>query len=257
MDDKGRAAAQLEPQPRATPLPRGEKVASRVARLIVADIVESGRQPGDGLAPESLMLERFGISRASLREALRILETQGLITIKPGPGGGPSVGLVSSRDFGRMATLFFQVMHVKLGDVVEARLVIEPVMARMAAERHDPDLNDLLRANVAEHRTDLDDRRWLEVTHGFHSMVCRMSGNPLLNLLAGALKDIYTDRVSGYVFPKENRDHVCETHGAIAEAIVVRDAATAERLMHDHMATLAEFFEARYPGLMSELVNWR
>ena len=96
----------------------------------------------------------------------------------------------------------------------------------------------------------LDDRRWLEVTHGFHSMVCRMSGNPLLNLLAGALKDIYTDRVSGYVFPKENRDHVCETHGAIAEAIVVRDAATAERLMHDHMATLAEFFEFRNRGLI-------
>ena len=49
---------------------------------------------------------------------------------------------VSSRDFGRMATLFFQVMHVTLGDVLEARLVIEPVMARMAAERHDPELND-------------------------------------------------------------------------------------------------------------------
>ncbi|MDF2434518.1 MAG: GntR family transcriptional regulator, transcriptional repressor for pyruvate dehydrogenase complex, partial [Mucilaginibacter sp.] len=135
MDEINTGAAQLRGQQETTQLPRGEKIASRVARLIVADIVESGREPGDALAPESLMVERFGVSRASLREALRILETQGLISIKPGPGGGTSVAPVSSSDFGRMATLFFQVMHVKLGDVVEARLVIEPVMARMAAER--------------------------------------------------------------------------------------------------------------------------
>jgi GntR family transcriptional regulator, transcriptional repressor for pyruvate dehydrogenase complex len=243
--------------PGGSTLPRGEKVASRVARLIVEDIVESGRQPGDALEPESLMLERFGISRASPREALRILETQGLITIKPGPRGGPSVGSVSSRDFGRMATLFFQVMHVTVGDVLEARLVLEPVMARMAAERHDPELNEMLRDNVAAHRGASDDRSWLAVTHEFHAMVCGMSGNPLLNILALSLKDIYTDRVAGYVFPEENRDHVWKTHGDIAEAIITRDAATAERLMLDHMAKLAEFFEARYPGLMAELVQWR
>jgi GntR family transcriptional repressor for pyruvate dehydrogenase complex len=66
--------------------------------LIVRDIVERGRQPGDALEGESRMLERFGVSRASLREALRILETQGLITIKPGPGGGPSVGTTDAMD---------------------------------------------------------------------------------------------------------------------------------------------------------------
>ncbi|MDF2435587.1 MAG: GntR family transcriptional regulator, transcriptional repressor for pyruvate dehydrogenase complex, partial [Mucilaginibacter sp.] len=114
-----------------------------------------------------------------------------------------------------------------------------------------------LRANVAAHQTADGDREWLSVTNGFHSMVCGMSGNPLLNLLAAALKNIYTDRVAGYLFPKENRDHVRETHTAIAEAIIARDAATAERLMHDHMAKLARYFEERHPGLMNELVHWR
>src|SRR3954470_21899635 len=128
----------------STQLPRGEKVASRVARLIVRDIVERDREPGDALESEAAMLGRFGVSRASLREALRILETQGLITIKPGPGGGPSVGAVDSRDFGRMATLFFQVLRVNLGSVVEPRLVMEPVVARLAAARHDPELNAAL-----------------------------------------------------------------------------------------------------------------
>ena len=120
-----------------------------------------------------------------------------------------------------------------------------------------PELNEQLLDNVAAHQDALDDKSWLAVTESFHAMVCGMSGNPLLNLLAAALKDIYTARVSSYVFPEENRDHVRETHGAIAEAIINRDAATAERLMLDHMAKLADFFEARYPGLMDEPVNWQ
>jgi GntR family transcriptional regulator, transcriptional repressor for pyruvate dehydrogenase complex len=235
---------------------RGEKVASRVARQIVRDIVERDMKPGDPLQPESGMLERFGVSRASLREALRILETQGLITIKPGPGGGPSLADVDSSDFGRMATLFFQVKKVTLGNVLEARLAIEPVMAGLAATRHDPALNDRLQEVVAEHYTAETDVDWLRTTQEFHALVCGMSGNPLLNLLAAALKDIYTDRVAGYVFPEENRDHVRKTHGTIAKAIVKGDAKTSERLMREHMATLAEFFEKKYPGLMDELVDW-
>ena len=228
-----------------------------MARLIVRDIVERDCRPGDALEGESGMLERYGVSRASLREALRILETQGLITIKPGPGGGPSVGAIDSRDFGRMATLFFQVLRVDLGSVIEARLVIEPVMAKLAAERHDPELNGQLQEIVGRHRVDLPDKEWLAVTQAFHAMVCGMSGNPLLNLLAAALKDIYTDRVAGFVFPQENRDHVVRVHEEIGRAIIEGDGETAQRLMHDHMATLARFFEERYPGLMSELVDWR
>jgi DNA-binding GntR family transcriptional regulator len=60
------------------------------------------------------MLRRYQVARASLREALRILETHGLIRIKPGPGGGPVVSNGSTADFGRMATLFFQVAFAAL-----------------------------------------------------------------------------------------------------------------------------------------------
>lgn len=243
-------------RPRSAPR-RGEKVASRVARLIVREIVDSERRPGDGLEAESQMLHRLGVSRGSLREGLRILETQGLIVIRPGPGGGPSVANVSSREFGQMATLFFQVTRVTISDLVQARLVIEPVMARIAAERSDSELERELDAVVAAHDPALPDDEWLAVTDRFHATVCAMSGNPLLGLLAGALKEIYTDRVSGFVFPAANRDDVCAVHAEIAAAIVGGDAATAERLMHEHMERLARFFAARYPGLMDEVVDWR
>src|SRR4051794_39628144 len=86
--------------------PRTEKVAAILARQIVRDIATRQLPPGSSLEPEGIMLERYGVSRASLREALRILETQGLITIKPGPGGGPIVSAVDAAEFGRMSTLY-------------------------------------------------------------------------------------------------------------------------------------------------------
>jgi DNA-binding FadR family transcriptional regulator len=236
---------------------RAEKVSAVVARRIVRDIVERSLPPGAALEPEAVMLERFRVSRASLREALRVLETQGLITIKPGPGGGPFVADMDSRDFGRMATLFFQVMRVNLGTLMDARLAIEPLMAAEAARRGDPADKERLRALMTAHHEAKDDAEWIGVTRQFHSAVCSMSGNALLNLLAAALKDIYTDRVRGLVFPEEKRDHVVTSHAAIADAIIEGDAAEAERLMRDHMANYAEFFAARYPGLMDELVDWR
>src|SRR5215204_5074996 len=83
---------------------RVDKVSEVVAREILSEITEQDLQPGAKLGPESEMLERYDIGRSSLREALRILEVYGVITIKPGPGGGPVVRRLSSRDFAHLMT---------------------------------------------------------------------------------------------------------------------------------------------------------
>jgi GntR family transcriptional repressor for pyruvate dehydrogenase complex len=250
-------AAQNSTAQTAQTVGRGEKVASLVARQIVRTIVDEGLTPGAPLEPEALMLDRFGVSRASLREALRILETQGLITIKPGPGGGPSVADVDSTNFARMSTLFFQVLRVRFREVVEARLIIEPFMAALAAARHDPELEDELLAIVQKGNEAEGDSEWLAASDEFHGMVLSMSGNALLNLVGKALKDIYTDRVAGLTFPSPERNHVREVHGKIAKAIVRGDAKVAERLMRDHMSEYAHNVERRHPGLLDEIVDWR
>lgn len=236
---------------------RGEKVASIVARQIVRTIADEELPAGALMEPEAIMLERFGVSRASLREALRILETQGLISIKPGPGGGPSVAEVNSRDFARMATLFFQVLRVSFREVVEARLIIEPVMAALAAARHDPELEDELMAVVEKGEEAEDEASWLAASDEFHAMVLGMSGNPLLNLVGKALKDIYTDRVAGLTFPTGERKHVRDVHRDIGKAIVKGNARVAEKLMREHMVEYAQNVEKRHPGLMDEIVDWR
>src|SRR5262245_53560806 len=83
------------------------KTAERVARDITRDIISGGLATGDSLPSEAAMLTQYGVSRESLREALRLLEVQGLIAIRRGPGGGPTVGSVDPANLGRISSLYY------------------------------------------------------------------------------------------------------------------------------------------------------
>lgn len=237
--------------------PRGEKVAAILARQIVRDIAVEQIDAGTGLESEATMLDRYGVSRASLREALRILETMGLIQIKPGPGGGPIVAAVDAREFGRMATMYFQVQGVRFREVVDARLIIEPLMAELAAQTDDADGKTKLGQIAAAGWHALDQTEWMRASDDFHSQVVSISGNGLLGLLARSLKSIYMERVAGLAFPEEERDNVRTVHDAIARAVIRGDAKRARRLMADHMREYSENVAKRHPSLMEEIVDWR
>ncbi|HEV7679620.1 MAG TPA: FCD domain-containing protein [Candidatus Dormibacteraeota bacterium] len=238
---------------------RGEKIFELVARDIVRQIAAEEMPPGAMLPSEAQMLAQYDVGRASLREALRVLEVHGLISIKPGPRGGPIVSEVNSSDFGRMATLYFQVGGATFRELTEARLVMEPVMARLAAQRRDPEhLADLERV-LAEGRAvalAVDDL-YLRSSTDFHSVIAGMSGNRILDLFGRALKEIFTDRVSGMLFPASQREQVRLVHEAIAKAIFKGEATRAERLMREHMETFVDYVQQRHPGLMDEVVDWR
>ena len=185
--------------------PRAEKVSEVVARSIVQDIAPRDLQPGTMLPPESVMLERYRVGRASLREGLRILEIQGLITIKPGPGGGPVVGQANSRDFGRMATLHYQAVGATFRELVEARLIIEPLMAGLAAATRNRQLLDELRIMSDRTREGLqDDFEYSSSASDFHGAMAGASGNRILDLFGKSLKDVYSERIrSSFIFPLE------------------------------------------------------
>jgi DNA-binding FadR family transcriptional regulator len=238
---------------------RTEKVSEVIARQIVKDIVSTGMAPGTMLPPETQMLERFKVGRASLREALRILEVHGLISIKSGPGGGPVVGEPDSADFGRMAALYFEMSGATFGELVEARLVIEPVMARRAAMSNDPKIVENLHAMVSEaERADLQDPdAYGRVSSDFHSALTGASGNRILDLFGRAIKEVFMERISGMVFPDKDRARIRSEHEAVVDAIAEGDADKAEQLMHAHMEEFAERVAKRYPGMLDEVVDWR
>ena len=201
------------------------------------------------------MLEDYGVGRGSLREALRILEVHGLITMKPGRNGGPMVIEVGTRDYGRMSSLFFHLSGVTFQELVDARLEMEPMMARLAAERRAQELEGQV-PDPKLTRVE-DDDAYFDATQDFHKTVASMSGNPILNLLSMSLEDIFHDQVSGLLFPKSKRREVLATHQEIARAITEGRAEDAEKLMRGHMQDYADYVRKRHPQLMSEVVDWR
>ncbi len=232
---------------------RGSKIAEAIAQDILSQICDGGLTVGSQLPSETQMLADYGVGRGSLREALRILEVHGIIRIKSGPGGGPVVTGATTRDFGRMATLFFQASGITFREVIDARLVMEPVIARLAAQNCDREQREGLLA--ARTSTESDDA-YLKTSANFHRRIASMSGNRILNLISHAIEDIFHERVVGMLFPPEKRDDVVDAHDAIAEAITSGNADEAERLMRDHMAEYARYVEARYPALVDEVVAW-
>ena len=237
------------------PIKRGAKVAEALAQEIVHEIVSRKLPPGTLLSSEAQMLEDYGVGRGSLREALRILEVHGLITMKPGRNGGPMVIEVSSSDFGRMSTLFFHISGVTFRQLVEARLALEPMMARLAAERRGQELVDTL-ANPDTTPVE-DDAAYFAATKDFHLTVAAMSGNPVLNLMSTSLEGIFRDQVTSLLSPADDRRDVLVVHTAIADAIGRGDADAAEKLMREHMQQYADWVEQRHPQLVDAIIDWR
>jgi DNA-binding FadR family transcriptional regulator len=236
---------------------RTEKIAETVARQILRDIKRQGLEPGSMLPPESAMLDRFNIGRGSLREALRILEVNGLVTIKTGPGGGPIVAGHDPRNFGQMSTLHLQSIGATYRELLEARLEYESLLARKAAEQPDDEAGKLVRAamEASENRVP-DDSGYASVTTGFHATVCSAGGNPVLALAANSIQSIWSVRVTSVLFAPEDRPLVFQQHEQITRAIEKHEAKRAERLMREHMQHYQEYCEVRYPARMDDVVDW-
>jgi GntR family transcriptional regulator, transcriptional repressor for pyruvate dehydrogenase complex len=242
-----------EMAPRA--IKRSAKIAQTVAKELVQEIVSRKLAPGTLLPSEPQMLEDFGIGRNSLREAFRILESYGLITMKPGKNGGPMVIEVGTRDYGHTLSFFLHIGGVTLQQLIDARLVMEPLMARLAAERRAQDLQDEV-PDPAGTPLGSDDDAYFSATQDFHKKVASMSGNPVLDIVAMSMEDIFHEQISGLLFPRSRRKEVLATHQEIARAIAEGRADDAENLMRDHMKTYANYVRKRHGQRVDEVVDW-
>ena len=242
----------------------GAKLSQRIARQIAAEIAQRGLRPGDKLDSESAMLARYSVGRPSLREALRILEDQGLIILKPGPGGGPVVAAMGTHDFGRVASLYFQTAGTTLRELGEALVVIEPVMARQAAARATSAGRSELRAHLEQVRHQVPGQATLVAgTDEFHRMVAQLSGNGVLGLVATAVRELYEERVLATIYAVhgpafvESAEKTFDTHDAIAAAILAGRGARAESLMRTHVLEFISGNEERFPELLDQVITWQ
>jgi GntR family transcriptional regulator, transcriptional repressor for pyruvate dehydrogenase complex len=233
---------------------RTMKASERVAQEIVRDIVLRGLETGDRLPLEAAMVDEYGVSRTSLREALRLLEVQGLISLKPGPGGGPVVGTVEPSRLARMATLYFHLGAATYADVMQTQVLMESMCARLAAQH--PDRDAVMRPWFSQELPD-DVPEYRDITTGFHGAVYRLADNPVLSLLTQAATHIVTQHVITTMDPVELRGAIIDEHGELAKLIARGDADAAQLEMAAHFQRQHDYFAARSPARLQENIQWR
>jgi GntR family transcriptional repressor for pyruvate dehydrogenase complex len=238
--------------------PRSARVPDLIARTLMREIVSRNLQPGDMMPSEAALLKRFRVGRASLREALRILENHGVVRIKPGPGGGPMVDEVTSEDFGRSTSIYLSATRATQRELLEARMLVEPMMARLAAERLTPEIAERINEITKQGWEAIDEpaTMWSEQSQRFHQILAGASGNRVLDVFGSALICIHRDQV-GAVFPSSSRKTTLKVHDRIAAAVLAKDGATAERLTLRHIEELIAFFNERRDSDLDELIEWR
>jgi GntR family transcriptional regulator, transcriptional repressor for pyruvate dehydrogenase complex len=244
---------------RTDPVPsRNVKLAEVVAKRIADDIFAQQLAPGAKLPGERHMVERFQVSRGTLREALRILEVHGLLTIRSGPGGGPTVSHMTANDFNRACSLHFTAAGITVSELWAAREKLEPLLARSAAEALNESDRIAFEELLREQSDDgvIDNARYVRVGSRFHELIASASGSPVLSLFARALGEMTAQLESRNVFPPSEHGRVHQAHLDIVDAILNRDADTAERLAAEHMSDMRGTHRDRYPGLMDNVLPY-
>lgn len=178
--------------------PRTREKPQQIADELRGLIVSGELSEGDSLGHEPDLVERFGVSRPSLREALRILEAEGLITVVRGVRGGVIVHAPDQRMTARTAALLLQARNVSLADVFEARSLLEPLAARaIAAARGRKAAVRELRLLVRDEEDAIEDPERFGVANAaFHQRLVSLAGNQTLSIVAEMLNEIVVRAVT-------------------------------------------------------------
>jgi GntR family transcriptional repressor for pyruvate dehydrogenase complex len=236
---------------------RPQKTAMLVAQRIVADINRRGNTVGDRLPPERVMLEEYGVGRGTLRESLRFLELQGVISLKPGPGGGPVVQQPDASSLATSLTLLLQFANAPFRTIAEARIGLEPMMAQLAAERMSDVLLQDLKFSVDNMHEHLDNQSvFLEENKRFHDVIAHGSGNALFGNLIDALLGILDGSAIGIDYPEIRRAAVHKAHLKIYEAIASHDPAASAEAMNDHIQQYVKYAEKKFPEVLDAPIVW-
>jgi DNA-binding FadR family transcriptional regulator len=235
------------PGPRRGQL-RQPRLADMVASVLRERIVNGELGDGDLLPKQDELLEEFRISRPSLREALRILESEGLLTVRRGNVGGSVVEAPNAESSAYMFGLVLQSRRGSVADLADAIRHIEPITASLCAERADREQAVLpqLHANIAACEAAMHDEgpQFTRLAREFHEQLVAACGNQTLILMVGALESLWSEQERRWAqraqsrgqYPVEKyRRDVIAAHKAVVDGIAAGQAEKVERLARRHL----------------------
>jgi GntR family transcriptional repressor for pyruvate dehydrogenase complex len=218
----------------------------QVAVQIQHHIQREGLGPDDFLGREEDLAAAFGVSRPTLREALKLLASGNLIRANKGPGGGIFVARTAeqgiSRSLSDSIAMMLETGAVTLEELLDARLLLEVPLAGHAAQRADAALVTRLRAAVrAEAAADPDDLETLATADGeVHRTIAAAAGNRMAEALIGWVFDVLQPSLMVTLHGAVLQSAVVEQHEALLAAMEKGDPARAERAMKDHLLYLRD-----------------
>lgn len=232
----------VSPDPIATPVDsRRAKLAGRAAEQIVADVIELGWPVGQVLGSETELLERYGVSRAVLREAIRLVEHQRVARMRRGTGGGlvidePDIDAVIGP-----AVIYLLRAGATLDEIFDTRVVLEELVAELASQR-------VGEADIAAIRTTLEREADGTIAdfRELHIQLAALTDNPLLELFVETFARVgnfhFNDATA---FAPEVHAEVRRAHDGIARAILSNSPGVARERMQVHLRAEADFISSR------------
>jgi DNA-binding FadR family transcriptional regulator len=214
-----------------------------LAAMLREQILDGSFADGAMLPAERELVEQTGLSRGSVREGLRILEAEGLIKTRSGRYGGSCVTRPSGELVSDQINRYARVSGISLESIVQARVALEPALARMAALNRTEDdirrLAEISRRVVAANKDDVS--AYLDENVNWHCALAQASHNTLLHTFTISIAKLIRDATGlQNMAPPNVRLTVIKAHEKIEEAIIAGDADLAERRMHKHVTAYAE-----------------
>jgi GntR family transcriptional repressor for pyruvate dehydrogenase complex len=223
---------------------KSTRIYAEIVRQIKALIADGQLKSGDRLPPERDLAERFRVSRTSVREALRALESLGLIEIRAGEG--THVREVSVESLIEPLALVILTQREAIAELYEARRLLEPPIAALAARRASPEeVAELTRILAEQAREVAAGRTGLAQDAAFHSAIAHSTHNRAITRIVTTLMDLLTQtrEESLHTPGRPQRSH--QDHQQILAAIEARDAAAAQRMMLNHVIAVERLVMGR------------
>lgn len=229
------------------------KVSEEVVKQVQEAIFSGQLEPGDRLPSERDLAEQFGLSRMSVRLALRTLESAGLVEIKVGSSGG---AFIRAHNFDPLRATLASMLRSKKAsilDLAEARKIVETATAELAAQRATAEDLKALRECVEAARRSFEsgDLNYGPHSVNFHAALARAAKNHVLDLTVQSFRASFSDVLEKLLPTQDMAEKALADHWEMYKAIEAHDSARARQLMSEHLA----YFEKKVKGLGGSILG--
>lgn len=227
---------------------RPTRVHEAVADQLRQTILAGGYEAGERLPHERELIARFEVSRTAIRQAMQLLEQQGLVDVRVGSGGGCFVAGVDFAPIRESFVNLFALRGVDADEFLAAKAEIEPAVFAAAANRIRPEEVAELEANLLDCYEAVaagDDETVYQRVHDFHRIVSRATSNRILELVVAALVDVADHIPEFRGQPTGGWEGVLQDHEEILEGLRRRDSEGVRRTAGRHASSVETAFSPR------------